>query len=90
MMRPIEIHIEGYKIIIMEDKEPEPTKVREEDVIKYVPYPVVPTKPTTGDWWQHPFATWTADDVLNGTSTASDFHPVRDIMVGKKVTDESA
>ena len=48
-MKPIEIHIEGYKIIIIEDKEPEPTKAKEEDVIKYVPFPIVATSPTTGD-----------------------------------------
>ena len=87
-MKPIEIHIEGYKIVISKDETiaSEATEKREEkDGIVYVP---TPTQPTTGEWWRYPFATWTANDVLNGTSTASDFHPVRDAMVGKKETDD--
>lgn len=87
-MKPIEIHIEGYKIVISEDKEPELTKAKEEDAIKYVPYPVVPTATPQG-WWEKPFATWTNEDSLSNIKTTSaDIHPVRDIMVGKEQTDE--
>lgn len=88
-MKPIEIHIEGYKIIIMEDKEPEPTKAKEEDGIMYVPYPVIPTTPQNPDWWKYPYVTWTSDDTLSNIKTTSpDIHPVRDAMVGKEKTDD--
>ena len=93
-MKPIEIHIEGYKIVIEEDKEPE-VKDEKEDTIKYVPYPVVPTIPTVEpntpqpfDWWRNPYVTWTSDDTLsNIKSTSTYVTPIRDAMVGK-MTDE--
>ena len=95
-MKPIEIHIEGYKIVIEEEKQPEDTKDRE-DTIKYVLYPVLPTIPTTepntpqpNDGWCYPYVTWTKDDVLSNINTTTTYPtPVRDAMVGK-VTDEDA
>lgn len=99
-MKPIEIHIEGYKIVIEEDKQPEVKDEKEdtvkEDTIKYVPYPVVPTIPTVepntsqpNDWWRYPYVTWTKDDVLSNINTTTTYPtPVRDAMVGKRVTDE--
>ena len=84
-MKPIEIHIEGYKIVISEDKEPEVTKEKEE-TIKYVPYPIIqtPNTPQPNDWWSHPYVTWTCGEVSTTNTTKPDFHPVRDTMVGKE------
>ena len=65
-MKPIEIHIEGYKIVISEDKNEE-TKEKEADVIKYVPYPITPT-PMTPDMTKYPYVTWTNMDDIRTTS----------------------
>lgn len=87
-MKPIEIHIEGYKIIIMEDKEPEVTEEKE-DKITYVPYPVYPTTPQQPDWWKYPYVTWTGGEVTVTNTETKCETPVRDRMVGK-VTNENA
>ena len=97
-MKPIEIHIEGYKIVISEDKkEPEVTEDKKEpevtkefEKITYVPYPVNPTTPQNPDWWKYPFATWTASDVTvtNTTDSKPQKTFIRDWMVGKE-TDEN-
>ena len=80
-MKPIEIHIEGYKIVITEDKE-EPKinyvpKKEDEDLLKKygdawkqpdiinVPY-IMPT--TTGEWWKYPTVTWTSGNVESSPS----------------------
>ena len=94
-MKPIEIHIEGYKIVISEDKkDPEVTKeevTKEFEKITYVPYPVNPTTPQNPDWWKYPYVTWTAGDVTitNTTDSKAQKTPIRDRMVGKE-TDENA
>ena len=90
-MKPIEIHIEGYKIVISKDeKESEPTKEKEFEKITYVPYPVNPTSPQKFDWWEYPYVTCTHYDETNLTNTNKTADtPVRDCMVGK-VTDEDA
>ena len=84
-MKPIEIHIEGYKIVISEDKE-EPTVTKDnEERIVYIPspYPVYPTPntPFPNDPWR-PYVTWTCDDVFN-TNTTDSPTPIRDMMVGR-------
>lgn len=90
-MKPIEIRIEGYKIVISEDKkESEATKEKELERITYVPYPVNPTSPQSHDWWNYPYVTWTHYDETNLTNTNKTAEtPVRDRMVGKD-TDEDA
>lgn len=88
-MKPIEIHIEGYKITISEDKEePESIKEKELEKITYIPYPVNPASEPQPDWWRYPSVTWTASDVnfTNTTDTKIET-PVRDRMVGK-IADE--
>ncbi len=85
-MKPIEIHIEGYKIVIEEDKKPEVTK--DEEKITYIPYPVTPTypdstSPQNPDWWRYPYVTWTGGEVSTTNTTKPDFHPVYDTMIGK-------
>ena len=70
-MKPIEIHIEGYKIVISkdEDKTDDCITVKEEKISVPNYYPTYPVHPTTGEWWRYPFATWTADDAFNTTMT---------------------
>lgn len=58
--------------------------------IDYAPYPVYPT---TGsqipDWWRNPSVTWSYDDAtVTNMTNPKQFTPVRDVMTGKKVTDE--
>ena len=55
-MKPIEIHIEGYKIVISEEKQEETIVNKDENIIKYVPYPTIPTTPVLA---KYPYATWT-------------------------------
>ena len=95
-MKPIEIRIEGYKIVISEDEKitvndhAVPLEDHKDDnVVKT--YPSWPPKTPDNEWWQYPYVTYTNADnitvpyttggVINMTSTASDFHPVRDAMV---------
>lgn len=86
-MKPIEIHIEGYKIVISEDDKKEnityqPKRNEEvQDLPKSVPYN---PPDNTGDWWKNPYVTWTSDDTLHINTTSTDFHPIRDKMTGCK------
>ena len=96
-MKPIEIHVEGYKIVISEDDKKlqnEPIDKDDDDSLKlkdcppYIPCPYVPYIPPTiqpqDDWWRYPYVTWTNEDSLSNIKTTStDIHPVRDIMTGK-------
>lgn len=91
-MKPIEIHIEGYKITISEDKkESEVTKeeaTKEVEKITYIPYPVNPASTPEPDWWKYPYVTWTASDVtITNTTDKKIETPIRDRMVGK-IADE--
>ena len=95
-MKPIEIHIEGYKIVISEDKEPEETKETETEKITYVPcpYSIIPTTPNTpqpDDRWKYPYVTWTGGDMtITNMTDYKPWTPIRDAMTGKEVTDEDA
>lgn len=84
-MKPIEIHIEGYKITISEDKkEPEIIKEKEFEKITYIPYPVNPASTPEPDWWKYPYVTWSNGDVtITNTTDTKIETPVRDRMVGK-------
>ena len=81
-MKPIEIHIEGYKIVISEDKdEPSVKKVTvpADDDLKL---------PFNPDWpypSRYPYVTWTDDDTFN-IKTTSDFQPIRQGMVNGTTT----
>ena len=68
-MKPIEIHIEGYKIVISEDKEPEVSK--EPESIKYVPYPVYPSIDPNLEWWKPKWG-----DVIYTNKTDISYPPV--------------
>ena len=60
--------------------------------IEYVPYPVYPTtEPQNPDWWRNPSVTWKYgyDVTCTNTTDSEHFTPVRDVMTGKKVTDET-
>lgn len=87
-MKPIEIHIEGYKIVISEEKQPEVLK--EDEKISYIPYPIHPTTPQNPDVDKYPYATWTGGE-MTVTNTIEDKHPapIRDIMTGM-VNNENA
>lgn len=94
-MKPIEIHIEGYKIVITEDKEEPKITIKDHDAkpgdtIEYkpcqpyvVPCCPTPNTPQPDDWWRYPYVTWTNDDTFNLNSTSAYPTPVRDTMVGK-------
>ena len=90
-MKPIEIHIEGYKIVIEKENNTAidiaEAQKKDDEKIVAVPYYPYPERRTTGDWWMHPFANWTSDDVFN-TITTNPPTIVRDTMVGKKDKDE--
>lgn len=86
-MKPIEIHIEGYKIVISDDM-PETKKEDKEHTITYPTIPVSPTypdstSPQNPDWWRYPYVTWTGGEVSTTNTTKPDFHPVYDTMIGK-------
>ena len=85
-MKPIEIHIEGYKIVISkEDEQPDILKDKRDEKItipSYPNYPVIPTNPI-----MYPYVTWTYGEMpVTNTETKCET-PVRDMMVGK-VSDE--
>ena len=87
-MKSIEIHIEGYKIVISkEDEQPDVTKDEKITIPSYPNYPVVPTNP---DLCKYPYVTWTGGE-MTVTNTTGTEHPtpIRDAMIGK-VTDEDA
>lgn len=77
-MKPIEIHIEGYKIVISEDKDDKPSITVPEQEYHGIKMP--PTEPYTipctpgpdrGDWWNKPYVTWTNDDSMNIPQTTN-------------------
>ena len=87
-MKPIEIHIEGYKIVISRDEEKlDDITVKEADEDMTIPYKSVPYKvypscpndPRPLGWWERPNATWTNEDIFNTDTTSAT--PVRDFMV---------
>ena len=81
-MKPIEIHIEGYKIVISKDDE-QPDILKDiQDEKPYLNYPVVPTNP-------NPYVTWTGGEVTVTNTETKCETPVRDRMVGK-VSNEDA
>ena len=71
-MKPIEIHIEGYKIVISEDKKTEESGDEENQKIIYAPCPLK-ERPHVGDWWTYPNATWSNDIVLTTDSKSKNF-----------------
>lgn len=81
-MKPIEIHIEGYKIVISkEDEQPDILKDKQDEKT-YPNYPVVPMNP-------NPYVTWAYGEIpVTNTETKCET-TVRDRMVGK-VSDEDA
>lgn len=76
-MKPIEIHIEGYKIIITkEDEQPNIMKDEKITIPSYPNYQVVPT-----DF--NPYVIWAyGGPSVTNTETKCET-PVRDRMVGK-------
>lgn len=76
-MKPIEIHIEGYKIVISkEDEQPNIIKDEKITIPSYPNYQVVPT-----DF--NPYVIWAyGGPSVTNTETKCET-PVRDIMVGK-------
>ena len=79
-MKPIEIHIEGYKIVISKDegKQDDAQQIKD-DMTLPVTYPQYPPTVYPSGWWERPFATWTNADVFNIDVTSAT--PVRDFMV---------
>ena len=61
-MKPIEIHIEGYKIVISEDKErkDESLTVPVKDEKPFEPY--IPPITVDKEWWKYPYVTTTGTD----------------------------
>ena len=85
-MKPIEIHIEGYKIVISKDDEqPDVTKEEKDEKITMPSYPNYPVVPTT----LNSYITWTGGEVTVTNTETKCETPVRDRMVGK-VTNEDA
>ena len=78
-MKPIEIHIEGYKIVISEDENVEKPDENQRHTITIPCYPPTVINPTV---------TWTSDDSLNigvgktgGVTNSSTTKIIRDYMV---------
>ena len=89
-MKPIEIHIEGYKIIISkEDEQLDVTKEEKDEKITIPSYPVYLTAPQNPDKFNYPYGTWTCGEVAVTNTETKCETPVRDRMVGK-VSDEDA
>ena len=85
-MKPIEIHIEGYRIVISKDDEqPDVTKEEKYEKITMPSYPNYPVVPPT----LNPYVTWTGGEVTVTNTETKCETPVRDRMVGK-VSDEDA
>lgn len=88
-MKPIEIHIEGYKIIISkEDELLDITKDKQDEKITIPSYPVYPTITPNLDQFKYPYVTWTGGEVTVTNTETKCETPVRDRMVGK-VSDEN-
>ena len=86
MMKPIEIHVEGYKIVISEDKdEGKPERkinIPGDDLTLPIAHPYTPPTVQPYDWWRYPYVTWTKDDSLSNLgTTGTTATPVRDFMV---------
>ena len=82
-MKTLEIHIEGYKIVITkEDEQPNITKDEKITIPSYPDYPVVPPN-------LYPYVTWTGGEMTVTNTEIKCETPVRDRMVGK-VSDENA
>lgn len=86
-MKPIEIHLEGYRIVISKDDEqPDVLKDKQDEKITMPPYyPNYPVTPTN----INPYITWTSGEVTVTNTETKCETPVRDRMVGK-VSDEDA
>lgn len=83
MMKPIEIHIEGYKIVISEDghvtEKPHTVPIenhkddyiihKDDHVIKT--YPTWPPESPDGQWWNKPYVTWSNEDNLKIVPTTT-------------------
>ena len=82
-MKPIEIRIEGYRIVISKDDEqPDVTKEEKDEKITIPSYPNYPVVPTNPDVNKYPYITWTGGETtVTNTETKHD-NPVRDRMVG--------
>lgn len=82
-MKPIEIHIEGYKIVISkEDEQPDILKDKQDEKITIPPYKVYPTTPQNPDQFKYPYVTWTGGEVTVTNTETKCETPVRDRMVG--------
>lgn len=89
-MKPIEIHLEGYRIVISKDDEQsDVTKEEKDEKITIPSYPVYPTTPQNPDQFIYPYVTWTGGEVTVTNTETKRETPVRDRMVGK-VSDEDA
>lgn len=83
-MKSIEIHIEGYKIVITEEKQAEVSKDEKKTT---APFPICPTNPYVD---KYPYVTWTGGEMTTTNTIGTEkFTPIRDVMTGK-VTDEDA
>ena len=83
-MKPIEIHIEGYKIVInKDDEQPDVTKEEKDEKITMPSYPVYPTTPQNPDQFKYPYVTWTGGEVTVTNTETKCETPIRDRMVGK-------
>ena len=80
MIKPIEIHIEGYRIVISKDDEqPDVTKEEKDEKITMPSYPNYPVVPAN----LNPYVTCTAGEMTVTNTETKCKTPVRDIMVGK-------
>ena len=78
-MKPIEIHIEGYKIVISKDDEqPDVTKEEKDEKITIPSYPNYPVVPTI----LNPYVTWTGGETTVTNTETKCETPVRDRMIG--------
>ena len=79
-MKPIEIHIEGFKIVISKDDEqPDVTKEEKDEKITIPPYPNYPVVPTN----PNPYVTWLGGELTVTNTETKCETPVLDRMVGK-------
>lgn len=93
-MKPIEIRIEGYKIVISKDDDGDESitympKGKDDGLIDVpnlphtIPCPYVPpTIQPTDDWWRNPSVTWKYEGTVT-KPTKTEPTPVRDRMVGR-------
>jgi hypothetical protein len=88
MMKTIEIHIEGYKIVISKEDE-QVTKEEKDEKITMPSYPIYPTIPQNPDQFKYPYGTWTCGEMTVTNTETKCETPVRDRMVGK-VSDENS